>query len=223
MTGTHALRHRIGIALIVQALAVGFAPAAFAQTDEHPSAPGEGIKVIGNWTIVVRDEAGKEVQRSEFRNALQGQGKPTLASLLSRGRAISEWLILLGNGSLQYFNGLQPCGSVTPTDKECGLVERVSSQLPFVQSVVYSPGLTVGTDPTDPSRMVLSGSMKVGNTSAITSVSTMLSLCPPGPPSPTGCTSTQVFAYFSGTSNFTNPPMVSPGQTVDVTVAFTFQ
>ena len=61
-------------------------------------------------TIVVRDEAGKEVQRREFRNALQGQGKPTLASLLSRGRAISEWMVLLGNGSLQYFNGLQPCG-----------------------------------------------------------------------------------------------------------------
>src|SRR6185295_10348875 len=79
---------------LVAALVPGGQPAARAATDAPTrGGPREGIKVIGEWTIVVRDEAGREVQRSEFHNALIAQGKPTLASLLSRGRAISEWAI----------------------------------------------------------------------------------------------------------------------------------
>jgi hypothetical protein len=204
------------------ALGPGWQPGARAATGAPPQGgPNEGIKVIGEWTIVIRDEAGREVQRSEFRNALNNQGKPTLASLLSRKRAISEWAILLTNGSSSHAGGQQPCG--TPTDgKSCGLAERLSSQLPFAD-VEYVAGLTVDRDPADPSRMRLTGSRRATNSGAITTVSTMLSLCPEGPPSPAGCPDTQDFRYFSGTFNFTDPPSVAAGQTIDVTVAFSFQ
>jgi hypothetical protein len=196
----------------------GLAAIAFALAMASPAAAQEGIKVIGEWTIVVRDEAGNVVQRSDFRNALLGQGKPTLAGLLSRGQQISEWLILLANSS----TGTPPCG--TPADrKNCGLVERISSQLPFTQSVDYVPSLTVDLDPADSSRVRLQGSMKATGSGPINNVQTMLSVCPPGPPSPTGCPTTQTFAYFSGTTNFTNPPSVVQGQTIDVTVTFSFQ
>ncbi len=208
---------------LIAALVPGGQPAARAGTDGSPGdGPGEGIKVIGEWTIVVRDEAGSEVQRSEFRNALEAQGKPTLASLLSRGRAISEWAIMLTNSSGSTAGGQQPCGNPT-AGKPCGLVEQLSSQLPFSSSVDYVTGLAVGGDPADPSRMLLTGSRKATNTGAITTVSKLLSLCPPGPPSPTGCLSTQEFRYFSGTQNFSNPPLVTAGQTIDVTVSFSFQ
>ena len=209
-------------AMAVLTLTLGGGPAARAGSAESPQGgPHEGIKVIGEWTIVVRDDAGREVQRSEFKNALNSQGKPTLASLLSRGRAISEWAILLDNGSGSLAGGQQPCG--TPTDGEtCGLAERLSAQLPF-SSVDYVAGLAVGSDPADPSKMRLTGSRKATNNGGITTVTTMLSLCPPGPPSPTGCSSTQEFRFFSGTTNFTNPPLVAAGQTIDVTVSFSFQ
>jgi hypothetical protein len=209
------------VAVAALALVLGLQPTARGAGAPAPGGPSEGIKVIGEWTIVVRDEAGREVQRSEFRNALQSQGKPTLASLLSRGRAISEWAILLANGSGTVAGGQQPCG--TPADgKSCGLAEQLSSQLPFAD-VDYVAGLSVASDPTDPSKMMLTGSRKATNSGGITTVSTMLSLCPPGPPSPSGCASTQDFRYFSGTFNFVNPPLVAAGQTIDVTVVFSFQ
>jgi len=92
---------------------LGTAASARAQAPgaSRPGGPGDGIKVIGEWTIVIRDESGRELRRSEFRNALESQGKATLADLLSRRRAISEWAVLLSNGSLALANGDQPCGT----------------------------------------------------------------------------------------------------------------
>jgi hypothetical protein len=181
--------------------------------------PREGIKVIGEWTIVVRDEAGRVVQRSDFHNALTpGQGNRSLASLLSRGQQLGQWAIMLTNGSF----GPQPCGTAT-AGKPCGLAEQITSQVPFQDTVAFVEGLTVGIDPADATKMRLAGSMKATNAGVVTTVSAMVGLCPPGPPSPTGCATTQTYSYFSGTANFTNPPTVSAGQTIDVTVTYSFQ
>ena len=212
-----ALRQTIVPLMLIAMIAIATRGAAQVSSESRTGGPKEGIKVIGEWTIVIRDEAGREVQRSQFHNALEDQGKPTLASLLSRQRAISEWLILLTNAS-----GAQPCGAAN-ADHSCGMVEHLSSQLPFTSSVDYAPALTVDTDPTDATKMRLRGTTKATRDSFITTVNTMLSLCPAGPPSPTGCASTQDFRYFSGTVNFTNPPQVRSGQTIDVTVLFSFQ
>lgn len=203
-------------AMAIVAVLIGGGAVAQAQS----GGPHEGIKVIGEWSIVVRDESGRVVQRSDFRNALIAtQGPGTLASLLSRQRPIGEWLILLANGG----PGGQPCGTATVADKSCGLMERVSSQLPFGSSVDYATGLTVSLDPADSTKVRLQGSRRASASGTITTVSTMLGRCPAGAPSPTGCTETQAFFYFSGTANFANPPSVVEGQTVDVTVTFSFQ
>lgn len=202
-------------ALAMTAALIGSGTAMKAQS----GGPQEGIKVIGEWTIVVRDNAGNVVQRSDFRNALiAGQGSGSLATVLSRQRPIGQWVILLDNGGA----GTQPCGTAAD-GKSCGIVEQLSSQLQFQSSVDYVSGLTVGLDPANGSRVRLQGSMKATGSGTITNVSTMLGRCPVGPPSVTGCTNTQDFFYFSGTSNFTNPPTVVQGQTIDVTVTFSFQ
>ena len=214
MSTTQRVFRRGLAALAATAVLIGADGALSAQS----GGPREGIKVIGEWTIVVRDDAGNVVQRSDFRNSLLGQGKPTLAGLLSRGQQISEWLILLANSS----SGTPPCGTTTD-HRNCGLVERITSRLPFASSVDYVPSLTVDLDPADPSKVRLQGSMKATGSGPINNVQTMLSVCPPGPPSPTGCPTTQTFAFFSGTANFTNPPSVVQGQTIDVTVTFSFQ
>jgi hypothetical protein len=206
-----------------RAVSVGIATLALTLALAPPSPAQEGIKVIGDWTIVVRDQAGQEVQRSQFRNALMGGGAASLASLLGRGRTIGDWIIILTNGSASYLNGAQPCTTAAGTASSCGLIERPSSQIPFQGTTDFAVGLTVGPDPSNGSRLILSGSRRVTNDSYITSVSTMLGLCPPGPASPTGCLETQTFAYFSGTANFTDPPRVAPGQTIDVSVIFSFQ
>lgn len=213
MTFRSSKRGLTAVALAAILIATGAAVSA------QSGGPREGIKVIGEWSIVVRDDAGNVVQRSDFRNALDPtQGGASLAALLSRGQQISEWLILLANSG----PGTPPCGS--PTDRRnCGLVERMSSQLPFTQSVDYVPSLTVGLDPSNATRVRLQGSMRATGSGPITTVNTMLSVCPAGPPSPTGCPTTQHFAFFSGTQNFTNPPTVVQGQTIDVTVTFSFQ
>ena len=209
---------RRGLVAITAAAAILIGSAA--SVNAQSGGPQEGIKVIGDWTIVVRDAAGNVVQRSEFRNSLySGQGGESLAGVLSRNRPIGEWLILLSNGSA---GNTPPCGTASDR-KSCGLYEQPSSQLPFVSGVDYAPGLTVGLDPADGTKVRLQGSMKATGTGTITTVSTMLGRCPVGPPSATGCTNTQTFAYFSGTTNFTNPPTVVQGQTIDVTVTFSFQ
>lgn len=207
-------RHRL-VALYATAILMG--PGASVDAQSRP--PSEGIKVIGDWTIVVRDESGNVVQRRDLRNALiPAQGGASLAGLLSRGRQISEWLILLANNTS---TGPPPCGTTTDR-RSCGIAERLSSTLPF-SSVDYEPTLTVGLDPADSTRVRLQGSMRATGSGPITLVQTMLSVCPPGPPSATGCPTTQTFAFFSGTANFTNPPSVVQGQTIDVTVTFSFQ
>ena len=182
--------------------------------------PQEGIKVIGEWTIVVRDEAGAVVQRSDFHNALiPGQGSGSLASLLSRGRQLGQWAVFLTNSG----PGGQPCGTAT-AGRSCGIAEQITSQLPFQNTgVVYVAGLTVGTDPADGTKMRLVGSTRATNNGVITTATSMIGLCPAGPPSPTGCATTQDYLLFSEKQNFTNPPTVVAGQTIDVTVTFSFQ
>jgi hypothetical protein len=203
------------VAIAMTAALVGTDAAANAQS----GGPQEGIKVIGEWTILVRDVDGNVVQRSDFRNALiAGQGSGSLATVLSRQRPIGEWVILLSNSGA----GTQPCGTAA-AGKSCGMVEQLSSQLQFQGGVDYVPGLTVGLDPANGTRVRLQGSMKATGSGTITTVSTMLGRCPVGPPTAAGCTSTQDFFYFSGTQNFANPPTVVQGQTIDVTVTFSFQ
>lgn len=182
-----------------------------AQPAERPGAPHEGIKVHGHWTIVVRNQDGTEVERREFENALENQGKEVLSSLLSRHQAISEWAVYLQNGG----PGNLPCGS-----SGCAIVEHLSSQLPPFFTVA-SPGLNVSQDPADPSHLLLSGTTRATRDSVITTVSAYLGLCPPGPPSSTGCATTQSFWGFSGTSTFPGVA-VANGQSIDVTVRFSF-
>lgn len=221
---TRSLVFRAIGAVLALALVLGVVPTGSAQTAEPRGGPREGVKVIGDWTIVVRDEAGNEIQRSEFRNALQGGGKQILAAVLGGNRVIGDWAVVLVNGSAQYFGGQQGCGD--PASGACGLAQRFPTAgflLPFGGEFDYVTGLTAEQDPTDFSKMILRGSRKATRATAITSVSTWLSVCPASSSSASACDPNRQWLEFSGTQNFANPPQVQPNQTMDVTVAFSFQ
>jgi hypothetical protein len=95
-------RTRIRVAVIL-GLVFGLICTASAQNTEKAK-PGqaaskpsggqqEGIKVHGQWTIVVREPDGKEVERREFNNALLDSGKSLLGLLLTRRADAGEWAI----------------------------------------------------------------------------------------------------------------------------------
>lgn len=209
---------RIAVCVSALTLTAVYALTTHAQA---PGGPNEGIKVHGQWSIVVKDESGRTVERRDFKNSLQPQGQTNMARLLSRSQAISEWVVMLSNNGAP---GPQPC-AINGNQAQCAIAERLSSQLPF-SNVDYTPGLTVGLDPANPNQVVLTGTRRATADGTISQVVTMLSLCPVGPPSPTGCTNTQIFSFFSGTTifsgNFSAVP-VKQGQSIDVTVTYSFQ
>jgi len=185
--------------------------------------PQEGIKVRGHWTIVVRDTDGRVADRREFDNALDvfvgGAGRPILANLLTRNRAISQWVIQLGNSG----PGGPPCAAGA-----CFIFERESTRFPFVGDRAL--GLTVGVNRDNTGQALLVGTTRASNDGLITSVRTLVSLCPPGFASPTGCADTEEFFNFSVASSTDtsigpvsfNTVSVRTGQTIDVTVRFSF-
>jgi hypothetical protein len=192
---------------------------------EKSGAPQEGITVHGHWTITIRNEDGSVASRQEFSNALrQPYASVSLASLLSRSQAISEWLILLVNNT----TGGEPCldsASLPPRGDACGIAEHLSDRLPF-SGPQYTAGLSVKPDPTNSSNLLLIGTTRASNDGLITVVQTWLSLCPGAAPSSTGCPSTQTFAPFSdaySSSGAFTAVSVKKNQAIDVTVSFSFQ
>lgn len=175
----------------------------------------EGIKVHGHWVIEVRNPDGTLATRREFKNFLRTEGAGTLARSLSRTNPIGEWIIFVFDAT----GSTGPCGT-TSSLKTCGIFEVTTSPglLPFA-NIEYTPGLTVALDAAT-SSVVLTGTTRAMLSGVISKVATMLGRCPAGT-STTGCSSTQTFQFFSEKGGF--PAVnVQAGQSIDVTVRFTF-
>jgi hypothetical protein len=173
-------------------------------TQPIAAAPQEGIKVHGDWTIVVRNADGSIASRHEFKNALLPVGAGNLSVLLSGNLAVGTWLI--------YFDS-SLCGR---QHNDCYLSTTRYPQ----QGLLSSSNLvvTTGSGP-DYGKLFLTGSLRAAAAGSIGQIVTMIMPCP-GSVAATTCSS-------AGLSDFSQR-LLSPaiqvvaGQTVDITVVFSF-
>ena len=193
-----------------------------ANSPAAPHTPGtEGIKIHGHWVIDVKNADGSIAEHRDFENALvPSQGGSLLAGLLL-GRFSPQTfdVVLAGTGktALLYLNG-QTCPQ--------GLVSGPSDC-----------SATLTQDSLGGSSIVLRSSYAPTAALTITTVSTGLGTCPTTaggatPVSPATCQATISGPIpggggaYVGTYNFTAATIpdlvVSPGQTVALTVTISF-
>lgn len=203
----------------------------------------EGITVHGHWAIEVRNPDGKVVSHTEFENSLQPAGKSLLAAVLS-GYAPGGWMITLNGPS-----GEGPCTNSAATSGagECGIVASGSyfatEQCPgrgdqcFTTLSVSNPFPVTGTET---NTVILQGTATAGASGTISDVETDMNVCNSSSV-PSACitgngqftqgTFTEASLPLSNTATTpcggaNQPPCAVPvgvGQTIDVTVTFSFQ
>jgi len=166
----------------------------------------EGIKVHGDWTLVIRNKDGSLAARHQFRNALADAA--LLPLLLNHGGSVGRWQVRL-NGA-----GVQPCIGSTPLGTiqiPCVLVETGGA-----------PAFGVLQLAATSTAFELRGTVQVNTTTQIANVATLFEVCPP-----TNLPSASCFSP-NGTSLFTSKDVtglninVSASQTVDVFVKISF-
>ena len=175
---------------------------------KHAGGKNEDIQVHGHWLLEVRNQDGSLARRVEFENSLIAGSTLALAQTLNGGAFAGGWVIYL----------YQPSGgfpfTITQNAQACAAL------LPF--SLACSPSLTIGLSP-DLTQLILQGtSAPMASATTLGSFATGVVLCPPGT-LPTACLSpANVSANlypFSGAFTSTN---VQQGQTVTVTVTYSF-
>jgi hypothetical protein len=221
--------------------------AAPAASQSAPKGHHEGITIYGQWVIEVKNPDGKVVEHREFDNSLVGPngvyGSNVLAGLISGFWTVGPWII--------NFDGtVSPCSTAPNPGGGCTIVSpnatTVVSGYPCSTSVATaSPqpncyatlvGSLSGTEAvagygTVSPSFTLSGTAYVDTSTSISNVSTLQEYCNPNlgnnasTTAPSACLATNrgdtaVYAFTSATLG--TPVPVSPGQTVDVTVTFSF-
>jgi hypothetical protein len=174
----------------------------------------EGIKVHGNWTIVIRNPDGSVSSRHQFKNALvPSLGGQMLLRVLRHDSGIGEWSIAIQGTPA-------PCDSTTlGRPANC-----IFTQTPGTDTNVF-PTLTLTIPQTGPDafKLVLTASAKAAHASQLTAVSTFIQECPANVAPANFCSGNpfgvQTFTFQAiGTQNIT----VLANQTIDVTVVISF-
>jgi len=174
-------------------------------TSAHGTAPVQGVKVHGWWTITVLDR-GRLVSTRQFENSLLtvnqiGNGGDTvLANLLTRQYSMGPWQLYA-------------------TDAGGALLFQLSSASDIGLQGVNGP-LTVsgGT----PGHVILTGTFTAGGAISIGKVSTSVSLCTSAT-APASCVNYFGDFFFNFTSaTLGSPVAVANGQIVQVKVDISF-
>jgi hypothetical protein len=207
------------------------------QLGEKPSGgPQEGIKVHGHWLIEVRNADGTLASHTEFDNALQFAGKNLVASFLRHEQSKpGRWTVVLDN--LSGTNKACAGGTFAAVPDPgfaglCYLTETDSQPSAFMgTNVSRNLTVTLVPDANNVFALVLSGSIKSLQQGAIDRVYTTLGACDvlsvagfcqvaqPLAASSTGFS----FAFVSiPVQGGQGPIPIQAGQTIDVTVRFTF-
>jgi hypothetical protein len=208
MTRTHAFRCGLRVALAL-ALVTSIAPTASAQTMQRQDVPQVGITVHGRWTIVVRDPDGTEVSRREFENALVPMSGPRLLAQLLGGFATA------GSWSIQ-FNAAGAAQQCYANNAGCSINEAA---LAFLGGTSNDLTVSVPTSGPNANRLVLRGSARAPRDTAVALVNSVLYTC---------ASSTAADACPGNSGEWFSQKGVSPaiplveGQTVDITVVFSF-
>jgi hypothetical protein len=195
MNRSHAWLRAFVFATAVAITAIAPPPAAAAQ---------EGIKVHGDWTIVVRNEDGTIAARHEFKNALLPVGAGNLAGLLAGNLSVGTWFI--------YFDS----SLCARQHNDC----YISTTRYPNQGLLSSSNLVVTAGANqDYGKLFLTGSLRAAAAGSIGQVVTMIMPCP-GSVAATSCSS-QGLSDFS--QRLLSPAIqIVAGQTVDIIVVFSF-
>jgi hypothetical protein len=188
-------------------------PAEAAQS--HTKGKTEGIKVHGHWMIEVRNPDGTVVTHREFENSLvQTRGALLLGSILGRLYTVGPWELSLSSTTIQ------PCFSNVVGAVPCNIFET-GQPLPGGGGNFATLSVSVGAA----GSLVLSGTAVAGQNGTIDQVGSVDFTCAPSASAATCNTLGGPFPIAS--SAFTQAAVtpainVSTGQTVAVTVTFTF-
>jgi len=179
----------------------------------HPSAEAhatqDGIKVHGQWMIVIRNPDGSIASRQEFENSLQ-MGDQVLAGVLGHTMTVGPWSILIRDPCVGHGAGGGQQGG-------CHIHEANAPGFPASESFA---GLTVKLSGTPTlNALILSGSAKSTYGGTIFRVETIQSTCP-ATTLPADCGTTAHNFIF--TQQDISPITIQPGQSIDVTVQLSF-
>jgi hypothetical protein len=201
-------KQRIG--RVVGACAFALLAAAGTARAQAPEGSREGVKVHGDWTIVVRDPDGRVASRHEFRNQFFG-ANGLLPRVLKHEATVGEWSISMQGGACLNDSGA-PANCIMTQTPQGG----------FGTANVF-PNLTLSIPTSGPSagQFVLTGSARAARAATLLDVTTFVVECA-STVAPTSCTSA-----FNA-NNFTHRRIdslnitVAPNQTIDVIVTISF-
>ena len=157
----------------VVSLAAAAALGAFASGGSASAARAgaDGVKVHGQWTVVIRSKSGKVVRRYHFHNDFQpigvSGGDGAFSAILAGSNVAGDWDVSLNGSACPASNG-----------NFCQLFEADATPS-FFSATADTKNLTV-TVPTaapDAYKIVLSGSVPAANDGTITRVSRGLQRC----------------------------------------------
>jgi hypothetical protein len=169
----------------------------------------EGIKIHGHWTIEVRNPDGTVATHREFENSLLGNGAQFLGAILGRHNAVGAWSLSVSSSTVQ------PCVSAA-SPVQCTIAEPALGATGG-GNIFSTLSVSVGAT----GSLLLSGTAVAGQSGTIDTVQSADYVCA-NTVSPSACppSATATFQFTQGT---VNPAVnVSLGQTVAVTVTFTF-
>lgn len=176
-----------------------------------PSGPSEGVTVHGHWTIDVTEASGSLVSTSQFDNSFVGASR--LAAILARSSGVGHWML-----SAAAPGGSPPC-EITGLANPCWITE-----IPPVQAN-YFDGLSVELIGATANQLRLSGTAVASRDGDITNVASFIQLCGPEVASQdvSSCTSGQSDVFSAKDLGSTDSVSVISGQSINLTVVFTFQ
>jgi hypothetical protein len=201
-------------AVVSLAVAAAFGAFAAGGSASAARAGADGVKVHGQWTVVVRSKSGQVVRRYHFHNDFvttlgTSGGSHAFAKILSGAAAPGDW-------------DLSISGDACPASNAnfCQMFEPDASPS-FFNADADTKNLTV-TEPTsgtDAFKIVLQGTVPAANDGSITRVSTGLQVCGAGSAVGSDCS----IGYNEITDRTLSSPIaVSAGQTMSVTVKLSF-
>ncbi len=187
-----------------------------AVAEEKPSRDGsrEAIKVHGHWTIEVRNADGTVATHREFENSLfPKQGSGLLITILAGQNIVGAWSLDLSSTTVQ------PCAT-SAGGTSCQIFET-GDQISGGNNLF----LTLSVSASGTGSLVLSGTAVAGQTGNIDTVTSRNDVCTIPSVTPATCASGTIGLsqrYIFTTANINPPVNISFGQTVAVTVTFTF-
>lgn len=156
-----------------------------------PRGAGERIQVHGQWTIEVRNRDGSVARHVELENALVDDGPALLTALLSGTSVAGSWALTVNGAQGPCGSGL-PCWVVMPGSAAAGVLGSETlgggalgctttlgllNPQPFCYATLGSSLTGAAALDFNYSSLTLSGQAYIANTTAVTTLNSLLATC----------------------------------------------